>query len=571
MSTRDLVDAECGGANPLMKLTSHFTEDRSLRQEGFHPHRAAEAIHQPFAGEAEEDLVNEFLVDHHGHVAPQTFRMSGLLQEMREIEESRSRIQPQRAPGVAELAAKPEVWTNEFLQSELVDQNLVGEFLQNSSPADLSQDGKWAHEYLEPTEHTNEWLQEFEREKHVLDNQQWVDEFNTTGDEELARAAQEMAEGIDDEKLANSEGDNKSLVDRWAQEFNQETGPKEDYWDKLQKQWDDMASEDTNGVFPWLTEYDSSQTDIYKDYRFESDNPLKDHQNPFTEGVKRLKKGDIPNAVLLFEAAVQQNPEHMEAWQYLGTTQAENEQEPAAIAALKRCLELSPSNLTALMALAVSYTNESLQTQACETLRSWLSVNPKYSSLVLKDAKKSKPTSFMSTEQHGEVRDLFIAAARLYSADLDADVQCGLGVLFNLSGEYDKAVDCFQAAVGKRPQDALLWNKLGATLANGNRSEEAISAYDTALQLSPGFIRSRYNLGIACINLGVHREAVEHFLTALNLQREGKGPKDEHQVMSDNIWSTMRMAISMLGRPDLYKACDNKDLDKLKREFNVES
>jgi len=53
---------------------------------------------------------------------------------------------------------------------------------------------------------------------------------------------------------------------------------------------------------------------------------MADKVNALEEGKKRIESGDLPGAVLCFEAAVKQTPESVEGWQLLGRSQAENEQ-----------------------------------------------------------------------------------------------------------------------------------------------------------------------------------------------------------------------------------------------------
>jgi len=339
------------------------------------------------------------------------------------------------------------------------------------------------------------------------------------------------------------------------------------------------------------------------DYIFEEDNAFRAVNNPFEEGMKIMREGgNLSLAALAFEAAVQKDPKHVQAWTMLGSAQAQNEKETAAIRALEQALKLDPNNLDALMGLAVSYTNEGYDSTAYRTLERWLSV--KYPQII--DPKDLTPETDMGfTDRHllhQKVTDLFIKAAQLSPSGehMDPDVQVGLGVLFYCAEEYDKAVDCFSAALAstetgtsnQKEQLHLLWNRLGATLANSGRSEEAIEAYEKALTINPNFVRARYNLGVSCINIGCYPEAAQHLLSALAMHRvveqEGRerareivqgvdGIGDEQlermihvsQNQSTNLYDTLRRVFSQMGRRDLADmVVTGMDINVFRKEFD---
>ena len=49
------------------------------------------------------------------------------------------------------------------------------------------------------------------------------------------------------------------------------------------------------------------------------------------------------------------------------------------------------------------------------------------------------------------------------------------------------------------------------------------------------------------LNIGAHKEATEHFLSALSLQESGEGEK------SEQLWFTLRRALTAMGRDDLVE------------------
>ena len=78
-----------------------------------------------------------------------------------------------------------------------------------------------------------------------------------------------------------------------------------------------------------------------------------------------------------------------------------------------------------------------------------------------------------------------------------------------------------------------------------------------------------HSLSLSLPRMCTLREAVEHFLIALNMQRQAKGPGTNRRQMSDSIWSTLRLAITFVGKQELNRLVEDRDLNRLMTEFGV--
>ncbi|KAF8937591.1 hypothetical protein EDD21DRAFT_316632 [Dissophora ornata] len=458
-------------------------------------------------------------------------------------------------------------WSTDF-------EKRIEQHIKNREPGGMwssefarQQEGSWAEEFTSVTGAVGggvgaqDWAQQFNTSRQDT-SQDWVNEFNSSN------AAEELEQAF---QRHQQQDQNESWVESYRKNIAhlaQEPGDKE--WDSLQKDWE---KHETTGLGYRATD------PRYQVYSFEQNNPyMVADTNKLLDLAAR---GNLTESILALEAAVQKDPADATAWHQLGLRQQENERETMAIAALLKAVEANPKELNAWLALAVSYTNENCRVDAYDALQSWIENSDQY-----KGVKSAVPESHgrLAHERHEYVTGLFLEAARTNPGEnLDPDVQIALGVLFNVSEEYEKAVDCFRAALNLRPDDYMLWNKYGATLANSHNTASAIEAYFNALNINPSYIRARYNLAIACINLGQHQEAAEHLLSALSLQNAGDaarglmvgvstaGAQPDGGIggMSQNVWDTLKMTMYMLGRTDLAQRCEtSRDLDAFRNDFD---
>lgn len=83
-----------------------------------------------------------------------------------------------------------------------------------------------------------------------------------------------------------------------------------------------------------------------------------------------------------------------------------------------------------------------------------------------------------------------------------------------------KAIEEYKTKILSSPNDILLYNNLGATFAKLGRYEEAIAAFQKAIEINPNAPNPYYNLGVVYDHLERFTEALENVRKAISINNK---------------------------------------------------
>ena len=107
------------------------------------------------------------------------------------------------------------------------------------------------------------------------------------------------------------------------------------------------------------------------------------------------------------------------------------------------------------------------------------------------------------------------------------------GITLLQSGNFQKAADEFQIAIGSNPRDAVAHDGLGVALAELGRTTESISEFQKAVGLSDGFASAHFHLALAYDRTDQVQPAVREYETVLRLE---PGNTEARYALSGICW-----------------------------------
>lgn len=317
------------------------------------------------------------------------------------------------------------------------------------------------------------------------------------------------------------------------------------------------------------------------------------------ECTRLAESGDWKTLAGTAEAWTRGQPEHSEAWFWLGLAREGQEDRPGAVAAFGKSHQLAPDSVTTALALARNHMALKEAGQALEVLRAAITHNQEeaelwFAKVLAEDALNQGEAGLHSLERtlrldprHERAWELRFGIARATNnleglrqaasnlteiapdnvqywlllaqtylamdrpsrawkaigragelAPDNADILVTRGAILARLGAYAQAIDSLKRGLAAKPaQAAYAQAQLGDAYYQVNLYPEAIAALREAVRLAPEILHYQFDLGVALKDSGRSEEALPLFQALRD-----KAPQDPAP------WRQVGYALANLGR-----------------------
>ena len=234
------------------------------------------------------------------------------------------------------------------------------------------------------------------------------------------------------------------------------------------------------------------------------------------EALALIEKGQLPEALQLYENITTADPENTDAWTRLCRLHVMLGRYEQAEPCCRKAAALLPESLDAQANLANTLQQQHKFAEAAEIYQQLVELQP--DSAVFSYALGSICTTL------GQVD----AAAAAFHKTLalnpnHADAHYGLGFNAYTRHNYQEATEYFQQVVRLNPGNAQAHNSLGTTLQALGQYPPALEHYDAAIKIVPMFADAHFGRANVLIVLGETEQATQSLRETLRLNAKHAG------------------------------------------------
>ncbi|XP_026805209.1 UDP-N-acetylglucosamine--peptide N-acetylglucosaminyltransferase 110 kDa subunit-like [Rhopalosiphum maidis] len=215
-------------------------------------------------------------------------------------------------------------------------------------------------------------------------------------------------------------------------------------------------------------------------------------------GMAYLKLTDYQKAANAFEKAIELDPENISAFNYLRVIYCYQGNILSSVETFKKILKVQPDNLDINLELALIYIN------------------------ILNDYEEAENYLKKCIELNSQREDLYKLLFTVYkksNKSINAsDICISLGDLYLDRLDLENAIDAFNTAVDLNPENALGYWKFGLIMHKLGHLNLALSRYKTAIELKPTLIEVYCDIGVVYEDLDEYERALQYYKMTLIFQ-----------------------------------------------------